>query len=63
MNERRFWTEQYLLQAFLAFNSHFEVLWAGSYMHLRHPDRLAAAFASYDARRNWPGSFWMRKTK
>ena len=26
----RFWNEQYLLQAFLAFNESFEVLWAGS---------------------------------
>jgi hypothetical protein len=63
LEQRRFWTEQYLLQAFLAFNSHFEVLWAGSYMHLRHPDQLSAAFGSYEAGRSWPGSFWMRKTK
>lgn len=63
LEQRRFWTEQYLLQAFLAFNDHFEVMWAGSYMHLRHPQELAAAFASYDAGRSWPGSFWMRKTK
>ncbi|MGB8508947.1 MAG: class I SAM-dependent methyltransferase [Pyrinomonadaceae bacterium] len=63
MEDRRFWTEQYLLQAFLAFNDSFEVLWGGSYMHLRHPDKLEAAFNSYDSRRNWPGSFWMRKTR
>lgn len=33
LRDRRFWTEQYLLQAFLAFNKTYEVLWAGSYMH------------------------------
>ena len=60
---RRFWTEQYLLQAFLAFNSSFEVLWAGSYMHLSHPDRLETAFASYDRGRTLPGSLWMRRSQ
>lgn len=59
----RFWTEQYLLQAFLTFNESFEVLWAGSWMHLRHPDKLEAAFSSYSRDERWPGSFWMRKTK
>ncbi len=63
IGKRRFWTEQYLLQAFLAFNSSFEVLWAGSYMHLKHPERLQVAFASYDKGRTMPGSFWMRKAR
>jgi hypothetical protein len=59
----RFWNEQYLLQAFLAFNDSFEVLWASSYMHLKHPDKLVKAFASYNREKRWPGSFWMRKIK
>ncbi len=29
LKDYRFWNEQYLLQAFLAFNNHFEVLWGG----------------------------------
>lgn len=57
----RFWNEQYLLQAFLAFNSAFEVLWAGSYMHLRHPEKLEKAFSSYNRKVVGPGSFWIRK--
>ena len=58
----RFWSEQYLLQAFLAFNSAYEVLWAGSYMHLKHPEKLEEAFNSYDRRAGvGPGSFWIRK--
>ncbi len=58
-----FWTEQYLLQSFLAFNSHFEVLWGSSYMHLNHPELLEAAFRSYALTRRWPASFWFRKVK
>jgi hypothetical protein len=56
-----FWTEQYLLQAFLAFNSVFEVLIAGSFLHLSHSEKLKAAFASYNPATVWPGSFWMRR--
>lgn len=57
----RFWNEQYLLQAFLCLNPHFEVIWAGSYMHLHHSDKLTAAFDSYDPDQNWPASFWIRR--
>lgn len=58
---RRFWNEQYLLQSFLAFNSAFEVLLAGSYMHLKHPEKLDKAFGSYNRKTVLPGSFWIRK--
>jgi Methyltransferase domain len=60
---RRFWTEQYLLQAFLAFNTVFEVIWAGSYMHWRHPEKLETYFGSYHRNTRLPGSFWMRKVE
>jgi hypothetical protein len=33
-----FWSEQYLLQAFLAMNQEFEVLWSASAMQWFHPD-------------------------
>ncbi|MGZ4881164.1 MAG: class I SAM-dependent methyltransferase [Halobacteriota archaeon] len=56
-----FFNEQYLLQAFLAFNNSFEVLWAGRYMHLRHPAELEEAFSSYQPSAYWPSSFWVRK--
>lgn len=58
-----FWTEQYLLQAFLAFNDSFEVLWAGSYMRLKHDERLKEAFNSYSGQERAARSFWMRKIK
>jgi hypothetical protein len=44
LDEFRFWTEQYLLQAFLMFNSEFEVLMANSYLNQYHRDDLKAAF-------------------
>lgn len=42
-----FWTEQYLLQAFLTFNREFEVLWASSAMQCFHPEVLDAAFPNW----------------
>jgi hypothetical protein len=63
----RFWNEQYLAQAFLAFNTAFEILWCGSYMHARHPDKLEEAFASYDRATVWSTrrlgatSLWLRR--
>lgn len=59
--EHRFWNEQYLLQAFLAFNSGYEVVWGSQWMHRRHPDLLAGAIPSYDAATRNPGSFWLRR--
>jgi len=61
LKHHRFWTEQYLLQAFLTFNSAFEVLWASSYIQLNDPAALENAFPSYHREKRWPGSFWMRK--
>jgi hypothetical protein len=58
---KRFWNEQYLLQAFLCMNPRFEVVWGSSFMHLMHPDRLADAFPSYDSSKCWPASFWIQK--
>lgn len=46
-----FWSEQYLLQAFLAFNPEFEVLWAASAMQLSHAQLLDRSFP------NWPDSY------
>jgi len=65
----RFWNEQYLVQAFLAFNKAFEIEWCGSYMHLMHSDKLEEAFSSYDPKTVWsnqrPGatSLWLRKVE
>jgi predicted O-methyltransferase YrrM len=46
-----FWSEQYLLQAFLSFNSRFKVLWASSAMQFFLPSALENLFP------RWPGSY------
>jgi len=55
----RFWTEQYLLQAFLTFNDTWEVLFANNYLGLEHGEALRKTFPSSP----WwgGGSFWMRR--
>jgi len=59
LDEFRFWTEQYLLQAFLMFNPEFEVLMANSYLNHYHQENLKAAFPDLSS---WGGgSFWMRR--
>jgi len=61
--ERRLWNEQYLLEAFLAFNRAFEVLSALNWLKHNHFDALAAAcpmLAEHpDAE---PGAFWFRRS-
>lgn len=59
MDLHLFWTEQYLLQAFLAFNSEFEVLFANAYMGLRQTREMREVFPTSP----WwgGGSFWMRR--
>ena len=46
-----FWGEQYMLEAFLSFNTAFKVVWAGSAMQQWHADVLREAFPA------WEGSF------
>jgi Methyltransferase domain len=66
-----FWTEQYLLQAFLTFNSEFEVLMANSYLAHRYQEDLKAAFPNLEKIKatvpnsvRWGGgSFWMRRKR
>jgi hypothetical protein len=61
--ERRCWNEQYLLEAFLSFNSEFEIIC--SVNHLMHlaPPQFKAAFpiVSRGGTHRFVGSFWMRR--
>jgi hypothetical protein len=57
-----FWTEQYLLHAFLIHNNCFEVLWGGHYMHVKYPEKLRSLFPYYNLEKELPKSFWIRKT-
>jgi glycosyltransferase involved in cell wall biosynthesis len=63
--ERRFWNEQYLLEAFLSFNEEFEII--GSLNHLMHlgSAQFKCAFPILAERGPDPfvGSFWFRRVK
>jgi len=57
-----FWNEQYLLRAFLTFNSEFEVLFAGAYMGDHREAEMRATFPH--AKPFWGGgSFWIRRKR
>jgi hypothetical protein len=60
-----YFNEQYLLQAFLCFNSRFEVIWPGNYMMLKYPESVLKIFPEYQEMRKFypssePSSFWIR---
>lgn len=64
-DNRLYWNEQYLLQAFLAYNRRFEVIWPGNYMMIKYPQRMLAVFPEFETMRqaypqSEPTAFWMR---
>jgi hypothetical protein len=60
---RVFWTEAYLLQAFLCCNSEFEILLAMNYLMTEQQPVFRTAFPLYDPLRHRAssGSFWIRR--
>jgi predicted O-methyltransferase YrrM len=55
LNHLCFWSEQYLLQAFLTYNPNFEVVWGSSTMLIYHREALEEAFPSWrTSYRNMP---------
>ena len=58
-----FWAEQYLLQAFLAHNNEWKIIWSAGTIHTSAPDKLKGLFAEYDPASSGPGSFWMVRSK
>ncbi len=56
--ERRDWTEVYLLHAFLAGNSSWEIMFFGSWLWCEHPALVPLALAAEQ-----PGSIWLRKVR
>lgn len=58
-DHRRFWNEQYLLNAFLIGNTEFEILLANSYLGLKRPELLKRLFETGLSAGG--GSFWIRK--
>jgi len=59
-NYLRFWNEQYLLQAFLAFNERFRVVWGSYFMARTHGEQLAAVFPAFRLD-DEPASFWFER--
>lgn len=62
---RVFWTEAYLLQAFLCLNPYFEVMLAMSYLMTEKNKEFSKAFPYYNSEihKNNSGSFWIRRVK
>lgn len=55
-----YWAEQYLLQAFLAFNDAFEVLLPAQALARAQPDRLGAVVPSFSLQVR-PGAIWLTR--
>lgn len=55
-----YWAEQYLLQAFLAFNDSFEVVIPALAVAREHPNRLAAVVPSFVPGKQ-PGAIWLAR--
>ena len=60
---RVFWTEAYLLQAFLCCNEEFEILLAMNHLQAKHMDKFCQVFPHFDLNMNWgiSSSFWIRR--
>lgn len=59
---RQFWTEQYLLQAFLSCNKEFEILLGMAYLMKDHIESFKKSFPFYDSKIDLgSGSFWIKK--
>lgn len=60
---RVFWTESYLLQAFLSCNNQFEILFSMNSLMRERKDDFIAAFPHYDPGKHLTnsGSFWIRR--
>lgn len=64
LEARLFWTEQYLLQMFLAFNDSFEILFAANYMYDKYPELMVDSLVALNLDDDgWPGCFWIRRKK
>jgi hypothetical protein len=62
IDQGRNWNEQYLLQAFLQFNSDWEVMWSAHFMATRRTARVQEVFPRFPEL-GGGGSFWLRRIK
>jgi hypothetical protein len=59
MDEDRFWNEQYLVQAFLAFNDSFEIVFSNSFMGNKHKKEMRTIFKAAPSHSG--GSLWIKR--
>ena len=62
LQSRWYWSEQYLLQAFLAFNPAFEILFASQLATRAEPERVAALIPGFVPGSSVPASFWIKRS-
>lgn len=61
IKQRRFWTEQYLLHAFLLFNKTFKIVFSRGYLNAKYPAKVKKTFNQFTPEGG--GSFWMKKVR
>jgi predicted O-methyltransferase YrrM len=63
VEEIRLWNEQYLLEAFLSFNTQFRVVGAVNFLAHHYPKEISERFPilRMEIEKKEPGSFWMVK--
>lgn len=60
IDEGRHWNEQYLVRAFLEFNTGFEIVWAAHFMAKHHAPEVSRVFSRFP-RLGGGGSLWLRR--
>ena len=58
--EVKFWNEQYLLEAFLTHNDHWEIIAGLNYLHHKYANKLSSV-CPFLENSHQPGSFYIRK--
>lgn len=61
VEQSKFFTEQYLLQAFLINNKDFKVLWGTYFMTKGFPKKISSVFRSSGGGKYAGGSFWIQR--
>lgn len=59
LKEHRYWAEQYLLQAFLIFNSKFKIIYSNSFIGTKYPQKVKSVFSRSPYLKG--GSIWIKK--
>jgi len=60
VDQGRNWNEQYILRAFLQYNTNWKVMWASHFMGTRHRNAVQNVFPRYP-KLGGGGSFWIKR--